>query len=238
MTIYIINQVGTNLWKIGYTDVSVTSRLKSMRTGNPYPLEVYAEFPGTRSDETSIHDILSKHRAGHGGKEWFDLSIETINILVSHGNNPLVEPLHPDRLDIRFPKSGRCAKCDAALGLLIIDNKNEWCKKCVDEYNFSMFRRRELRVANDPVVGYVEYEMTCYPQRMCYGCMMVKSRSEIVEENESGDNQWAHGLCKECYRLESVIRLNYYTKILEYDKKHEEYFVELKRRRIELEASL
>ncbi|WP_052120442.1 GIY-YIG nuclease family protein [Amycolatopsis sp. MJM2582] len=66
--VYVIGQVGSNVVKIGYS-IDVSSRLKSLQTSNPNPLEVRWYTPGDRRLEDALHLRFVKYRTNG---EWFD----------------------------------------------------------------------------------------------------------------------------------------------------------------------
>ena len=72
--IYIIRQRGTDVVKIGFckdANKGVFERLKSIKTGNPYPLDIEWVFKGTKIKERCLHFFcISRHIDG----EWFRLT--------------------------------------------------------------------------------------------------------------------------------------------------------------------
>lgn len=68
---------GGDKYKIGYTrnEETLTSRVASLQTGNPYKLQVIATCEGSEQDEALIHAELQRTRTD-GGTEWFDLTDE------------------------------------------------------------------------------------------------------------------------------------------------------------------
>ena len=70
MTIYFIQEQGTQYIKIGYTDNSVKERLNALQTGNPRPLVVVKSINGSRSEEVRLHQ---KFKHCQVRKEWFIL---------------------------------------------------------------------------------------------------------------------------------------------------------------------
>ncbi|SHG06506.1 T5orf172 domain-containing protein [Mariniphaga anaerophila] len=78
--VYIIRQRNTNYFKIGYTEQknnmtekqSVETRIASLQTGNPEPLDIigYFKVSGTKTEKTLHSHYESKRRTG----EWFLLS--------------------------------------------------------------------------------------------------------------------------------------------------------------------
>jgi len=72
--IYIIRQRGTDVVKIGYckdSNKGVSERLKSIKTGNPYQLDIEWVFKGAKIKERCLHFFcISRHIDG----EWFRLT--------------------------------------------------------------------------------------------------------------------------------------------------------------------
>lgn len=67
--VYIVEAVGTGLYKIGYTAVSIDSRLSGLQTGSPIPLRVACFIRGgDRDTEALLHGRFASDRV-HG--EWF-----------------------------------------------------------------------------------------------------------------------------------------------------------------------
>jgi T5orf172 domain len=78
--VYIIKQVGEDLYKIGYTKNSPPDRLSTLQTGNPNLLELVGSFQCTgQITEKSLHALFSEqHKKG----EWYILSSKDVqNIL-------------------------------------------------------------------------------------------------------------------------------------------------------------
>ena len=57
--IYIIQQVGTNFVKIGYTARDVYKRAEELQTGNPCKLSIISKFHGNEKVEKELR--LTKH---------------------------------------------------------------------------------------------------------------------------------------------------------------------------------
>lgn len=72
--IYVIRQRGTDVVKIGFCkdrNKGVFERLKSIKTGNPYQLDIEWVFKGTKIKERCLHFFcISRHING----EWFRLT--------------------------------------------------------------------------------------------------------------------------------------------------------------------
>lgn len=71
--VYVIRMVGTDYYKIGYTESNVSNRLKQLQTGNPHKLELVTWFYGTTADEGALHKDFA-HKRAPAGNEWFALS--------------------------------------------------------------------------------------------------------------------------------------------------------------------
>ena len=56
--------------KIGFTSQSVAERIRTLSTGSPLPIEVYATMPGRVSDERALHRRFHECRLRG---EWFEL---------------------------------------------------------------------------------------------------------------------------------------------------------------------
>lgn len=74
--IYIIRAINTNNFKVGKSNKSsLEKRLQAIKTGCPYPCEIYATFPGSYELETKIHSELSPFRTNG---EWFCIDDNSI----------------------------------------------------------------------------------------------------------------------------------------------------------------
>lgn len=76
-TLYAIRAEGTSLVKIGYTTGSVQKRLKTLQTGQPFPLRVIATVPvetEVRDKEALLHAFLATERRRG---EWFELALQS-----------------------------------------------------------------------------------------------------------------------------------------------------------------
>ena len=67
--IYLIHAVGTDRYKIGYTQYTAVDRIKSgLQTGCPYPLAIISIRDGDQTDENELHVYFHDfHKIG----EWF-----------------------------------------------------------------------------------------------------------------------------------------------------------------------
>jgi DNA-binding XRE family transcriptional regulator len=75
-TIYAIAAEGTTLVKIGSTTTAVDKRLKSLQTGQPFPLSVLAAIPvdgDVLRIERQVHAFLAEDRRRG---EWFDIALD------------------------------------------------------------------------------------------------------------------------------------------------------------------
>lgn len=70
-TVYYVACCETERLKIGYTSKSVESRLKNLQTGSAGQLMVMATRPGTKEDESFLHNYFASQRL-HG--EWFEMN--------------------------------------------------------------------------------------------------------------------------------------------------------------------
>lgn len=70
--VYIINAIGTSMYKIGFSD-SVETRLRSLQTGSPSRLRLVhtMQHNNEREIERLLHTIFAKKRSHN---EWFSLS--------------------------------------------------------------------------------------------------------------------------------------------------------------------
>lgn len=71
-TVYAIGAIGTPLVKIGHTLSTPQSRIDDMQTGCPMLLEHLASWPGGRTCESFIHDMLTRFQLRYRA-EWFYL---------------------------------------------------------------------------------------------------------------------------------------------------------------------
>ena len=67
-TIYFIEAVGCDRFKIGFTKGEVEDRRRVLQVCAPFPLRVVAAVPGFRSDETDLHHRFAPLRCCG---EWF-----------------------------------------------------------------------------------------------------------------------------------------------------------------------
>ena len=77
--IYLIKAENTDLYKIGYTDSSVKSRVKALQTGSPHILSVVEKCSGSIEDEKHLHKVFEDNRT-HG--EWFEFDEETLEKVI------------------------------------------------------------------------------------------------------------------------------------------------------------
>jgi DNA-binding XRE family transcriptional regulator len=78
--IYAIGAVGTSYVKIGSTRTAVEKRLKTLQTGQPFPLQTLATIAvenNLRRIERQIHMFLTEKRQ-HG--EWFDIPMDAARL--------------------------------------------------------------------------------------------------------------------------------------------------------------
>lgn len=85
--IYVIRQVGTNYYKIGFSETHPERRWKELKTGTPNGLKVITYFRGSMRDEARLHEAF-KRFARHG--EWFKcdaMTLLTVAIDATLGHN-------------------------------------------------------------------------------------------------------------------------------------------------------
>lgn len=66
---YVVLGVGTGLYKIGRTIGDPASRIQTMQTGSPVPLELVMVLPHVRWEDVLHHHYREQRRQG----EWFEL---------------------------------------------------------------------------------------------------------------------------------------------------------------------
>lgn len=73
--VYVIRMEDSNYFKIGYTaDSNISTRLKNLQTGCPFPLNIHRIFPhGDPSWEVDMHRYFAESQTTG---EWFNLSPE------------------------------------------------------------------------------------------------------------------------------------------------------------------
>ena len=78
-TVYFLKAKDQNLFKIGVTRGKVETRLKTLSTGSPYPLEIYKtiEYEHHTQLETYFHNLFGDKRAGNG--EFFHVHIAELD---------------------------------------------------------------------------------------------------------------------------------------------------------------
>ena len=75
--IYVIQAIGTTLYKIGYSQAAPERRLNELQTGCPYPLKTILATEGEREDEASIHNWM-ENKGWRVRSEWFDIKDHNI----------------------------------------------------------------------------------------------------------------------------------------------------------------
>lgn len=135
--VYIIQQVGSNYFKIGYTKESPERRFKELRTGAPEGLKVWAFFHGTKNDEASLHHAFNRF-ARHG--EWFELDIRamlavTVDRVLGPGTFP-IRVIDKSQLVKTFVKEnylvGKRSPETSADGIGLSELKSQfsdWCRR-------------------------------------------------------------------------------------------------------------
>ena len=77
--IYLINGEDSIMYKIGYTEKSITNRMKTLQTGCPYKLKLIKGIEGGFGIEKMLHE---KYEASRKQGEWFEF--KNINPVVEY----------------------------------------------------------------------------------------------------------------------------------------------------------
>lgn len=78
--IYVINAIGTNLYKIGFSArENYGDRLNELQTGSPHDLELLLWLDGTMDEEKYLHDSLNAFRYR---REWFELDRDRLFLVL------------------------------------------------------------------------------------------------------------------------------------------------------------
>ena len=77
--IYLIKAENTDLYKIGYTDSGVKSRVKALQTGCPHVLSIVEQCSGSIAHEQHLHQVFEDNRK-HG--EWFEFDKEVLEKVI------------------------------------------------------------------------------------------------------------------------------------------------------------
>lgn len=65
--VYIAEAIGVRRMKIGWTR-SVSQRIATLRTANPFPIKLLGAVPGTVAEERWLHGMCVE---AHAHREWF-----------------------------------------------------------------------------------------------------------------------------------------------------------------------
>lgn len=76
--IYFVQGIQSKLIKIGYTDTSLESRLKTLQSGSPDILRVIGTAHGSRREEQFLHRLFARYNV-YG--EWFNPSPELLDYI-------------------------------------------------------------------------------------------------------------------------------------------------------------
>lgn len=93
MAVYLVQRGEGGPVKIGFT-TSFESRLSSLRTASPEPLNVIRVFHGTLDDERRLHASLAQHRLNG---EWFKPVPEVLSVGHDLVHLPFVDDRHERR---------------------------------------------------------------------------------------------------------------------------------------------
>jgi len=80
MIYFLATESEPTLFKVGFTSGNVFKRMKSIQTGCPYKLSVYATVNGNQSTEREIHQRFNDYKLNG---EWFRLPKSSLDILLS-----------------------------------------------------------------------------------------------------------------------------------------------------------
>lgn len=67
------------LHKIGYTTGPPSERIRSLQTGNPFPIELVGAIPGEPQDEIRFHGVFKSKRVSG---EWFLLTEDDVKSIL------------------------------------------------------------------------------------------------------------------------------------------------------------
>jgi hypothetical protein len=90
-SIYLIRIIGQDVYKIGYSRTP-QSRIKSLQTSNPFPLEIIKIVSGTEPRESHLHKIAENHGCKRLKGEWFNIEKDSLNTILNEmdgGSNGL-----------------------------------------------------------------------------------------------------------------------------------------------------
>lgn len=77
--VYLVEAVGVQAVKIGFTSGCVQKRLEYLQTGSPHELRVVASVDADKGFETDLHKMLADYRIRG---EWYDINGIPVGILV------------------------------------------------------------------------------------------------------------------------------------------------------------
>jgi hypothetical protein len=87
--IYVLQAVGTDKYKIGFTTRNPDSRLKELQTGCPFPLQLNHVWKGSLQEELELHKALQPFRLEG---EWFDLKLGILLEAISYTRQHVLKP--------------------------------------------------------------------------------------------------------------------------------------------------
>ena len=79
--VYIVRTKSSGYLKIGFTEGSISWRIKALQTGSPDPIELVCWFEGTRQQEAQLHKQFASASFGNG--EWFTPTPELLEFIQS-----------------------------------------------------------------------------------------------------------------------------------------------------------
>lgn len=96
--IYVLRTRSAPFLKIGFTDNSISDRIKSIQTGCPFSLDLIHVEQGDLASEKEIHKRLARHKVNG---EWFELCEKTLGIFGLNDQSPALDPLTIDTIPSR-----------------------------------------------------------------------------------------------------------------------------------------
>lgn len=93
--IYIIQAVGTDRYKIGFTARDPVKRLAELQIGSPFPLELNHFFAGSMREEKDLHEALESFNVGG---EWFELKMGPLLEAISYTKQTVLSPILEENL--------------------------------------------------------------------------------------------------------------------------------------------
>lgn len=82
--LYVIEAIGTTLYKIGYSAAAPERRLNDLQTGCPYDLRLIFVCEGERAEESAMHNYMERKnwRVRDETGEWFDIKKHNLFLML------------------------------------------------------------------------------------------------------------------------------------------------------------